>query len=493
MAPLTAAEAVLRNHSTQLEQAQQIAHIGHFEHDLDTGIITMSDENYRILGLEKAPCITHEQGQRFLHPDDFDGIMQHWTEAMVTGTFSHDYRIVRTDGTTRYVHGEGRVLFDESGRPRRVFGTIQDVTERRLIENRLHAREQELRAIVENTPDLIARCDTEGRFLFVNGTVERTLGITAAAMLGRRLSNPTGMLDGDLQKRAVALRDMVREAARSAQTIEREFHVVLDGTAYVFNTRAVPERTADGVIESVLLIGRDVSDRVRADEARRQADEARRQLLGEVMRARESERAELARQLHDEVGQQVSALLFGLELLVRAKSAGEARERSMRLRDVAVDTLASLRRMAHGLHPLALDALGLASAVKQSATEYAETFGIPLELDVRAPEGVRLPKEVELALYRMYLEALTNVARHSGAARAAIALHISGDGVLLKVRDNGCGFDLPEIMNAADPSRAFGLRGIIENAAVLGGAAQIATAAGAGTTLSITVPLPKQH
>lgn len=355
-----AAEA-LKESSRQLEEAQRIAHLGHYVHDLDAGIIRMSEENYRILGLEPAEAISSEQGTKFLHPDDAAFVMEHYEEALRTGSFSLDYRIVRTDGEPRFVHGEGRVVFDDTGRARRMFGTIQDITERRRTEELLQA-------------------------------------------------------------------------------------------------------------------------------ARQQADEARRQLLGEVMRAREEERAALARELHDEVGQQVTALLLGLQVLSRAGSVAESRPQAGKLREVAAATVESLRRLAHGLHPLALDQFGIASAIELAAREYTTVFGIPVQVDVETFRQVRLPKAVEIALYRMCKEALTNVARHTEATGAWVSLRLEGADVMIEVRDDGAGFDAGEVLDSGNPARAFGLRGILESAGLLGGAARIDSAPGRGTTIRVTIP-----
>ena len=479
----------LKESSRQLEEAQRIAHLGHYEQDLDTGIIRMSAENFRILGLEPAESVTKEEGSRFIHPDDVGFVMQAYEEALRTGIFSLDHRIVRTDGESRFVHAEGRVVFDDTGRPRRMFGTLQDVTERRRTEQLLHVREQEFRAIVEGNPDHIIRYDRDFRRLYVNPAVCKAYGMPAEALLGQVVG--TGVQDARIAVIPSQVERIRTNLARVIETGERlddEVVFPMPEGRRAYHVRYWPEFDHAGAVASVLAIASDVTAALESKEARQQADEARRQLLGEVMRAREEERATLARELHDEVGQQVTALLLGLQVLSRAKTVREARPQAGQLREVAAQTVESLRRLAHGLHPLALDQFGVASAIELAAKDYTAAFGIPVELDVQAFRQVRLPKAVEIALYRMCKEALTNVARHTEATGASVSLRLEGSDVVLEIRDDGAGFVVSEVLDSANPARAFGLRGIVESAGLLGGSARIDSAPGRGTTILVTVP-----
>jgi PAS domain S-box-containing protein len=204
-----------------------------------------------------------------------------------------------------------------------------------------------------------------------------------------------------------------------------------------------------------------------------------------LVNLQEDERATIARELHDEAGQALSYQLLMLSMLER--DADDAEAVQARADEIAATTEAlmeNLRRLARRLHPSALDHLGLASALNQHVNSVAEQTDIAINVETVGLEGVRLPPEVEIAIYRVVQEGLTNVLRHAQATRADVLVERRDDHVVALVEDNGVGFN-PDAVPAADH---LGLVGMRERALALGGALTLESDPDRGTTLHMEIP-----
>ena len=214
----------------------------------------------------------------------------------------------------------------------------------------------------------------------------------------------------------------------------------------------------------------DLSARVAGDALRR------------VVEAQELERRRLARELHDQTGQELTSVLLGLRAVEEAKSDGERAEALAAVREQVVETLHDVRRLAVELRPKALDDFGLVPALERLRDTFAEQTGMRVDLESQIRE--RLPTEVETALYRIVQEALTNVVKHAQATAVSIVLAPKAGAVAALIEDDGRGFT-PD--GSGD---GLGLLGMGERLALLGGRLKIESRPGAGTAIVAEVPLP---
>ena len=213
------------------------------------------------------------------------------------------------------------------------------------------------------------------------------------------------------------------------------------------------------------------------------AGSVQRDALRRAVTAQEVERQRLARELHDQTGQALTSILLGLAAIERSGTAEEAHAAAVDLRELVVETLRGVRRLAVELRPSALDDFGLEPALRR----LGQTVGEGRELDVQVEStlgGVRLPADVETALYRLVQEALTNVIKHAGAAHVSVVLARKATNVLLMIEDDGRGFD-PSQTTAV----GLGLLGMRERVELLDGTLQIEAAPSRGTTLVVELPL----
>jgi len=246
-------------------------------------------------------------------------------------------------------------------------------------------------------------------------------------------------------------------------------------------------RGYDGQVVGMVIT--DLSEQKRKQAAEiKQAEATRRLLLEHTLSAQEEERRRIARELHDEAGQLLTALLVGLRTLEDARKLTDVRAQGHRLREIAAQALDEVGRLARGLHPSVLDDHGLGVALNRYVTEYTKTHNIAVDLKLNELDLSNLPSGVQIALYRILQEALTNVARHSGAKAVSIRLARSASALEVAVIDDGCGFDAKAV---AVSSHRLGIQSMRERAAMLGGSVSF-TSQGKGTKIVVQVPLANQ-
>ena len=236
---------------------------------------------------------------------------------------------------------------------------------------------------------------------------------------------------------------------------------------------------------AVCLIASDLSEMKRAELELRASSEQLRNLAAHLLSVREEERARISREVHDELGQSLTAVKMDLAWLEGRlpPGSGPMLKRIRSTRQLADGIIQAIRRISTELRPAVLD-LGLAAAVEWQVQDFQARSGIQCKVRLLARELVA--SNASTAMFRICQETLTNVARHARATRAEVILEKQRDRLVLLIRDNGRGFD------QADPSvsKSLGLLGMRERAAILGGRVNISSAPGKGTTVTAWIPLP---
>lgn len=235
---------------------------------------------------------------------------------------------------------------------------------------------------------------------------------------------------------------------------------------------------AAAAIESVRLVA--AEERARSD----------RDLLARVIEAQEAERARVSRDLHDQIGQSLTAVLLGQRLVLDALDPDdpelrEARARAEEVRSLAADALNEVRQLAFELRPIVLDDIGLVAALQRLATDLADRHQLDLDVDLDGlSDESRLPADIETVVYRVVQESLTNVTRHARAAHVRVTVVVTPGRLRAEIVDDGAGFE-----PTPETRRSLGLTGMVERATLAGGEVHITSAPGAGTTVRLDVPV----
>ncbi len=278
------------------------------------------------------------------------------------------------------------------------------------------------------------------------------------------------------------------KAPNLARTYERTW-VGKDGSRKVIASSSIARRGADGAVRQIISTGIDITRRKLDADALRQSEDQLRRLTANLLTAQEDERKRVARELHDDVNQRMAILANEVSTLEQAPPipARLLRKQLRSLRE-RVDQLSDdLRSAAHRLHPSALEHFGLVAAIESHCSDFTKLHQIQVKLTHRnVPESI--PSEVALCLYRVAQECLNNIAKHSGAREAAVAIQGKGGDIFLSITDNGKGFD-PGLV--ADQS-GLGIVGIRERVRLVDGSVSIDSQPGHGTQIDVRVPLTKR-
>ncbi|MHB2205752.1 PAS domain-containing sensor histidine kinase [Methylobacterium sp. CM6257] len=338
------------------------------------------------------------------------------------------------------------------------------------------------RALLDNIPDMAWLKDRESRYLAVSATYLDVLGVSEAEVVGRRPEEiwPADIAEIYLRTDRAVLRSGKRRRYEEARRGP-------DGTLRWYDTIKSPIRDARSHIVGTVGISRDITKRKAAEAELIASREQLRKLSEFEQRAREQERARIARELHDELGQTLTAIKMDLAWMRdRLNEPALVSTRIERLIAIADRSVIDLRRIATELRPLILDELGLRAAIEWLTQTMAERSGLPITL-LFDEETIYQP-DVSTAAFRIVQEALTNVLRHGAATAIEVRARNHGSALLIEVSDNGRGID-----RSASTSGRLGLAGMRERARLLGGRLAIDSKAGAGTTIRVRLPLEREN
>ena len=471
-------DARLRESEERLMLAFAGAQEGVWDWDVETGAVVYSPRWKQMLGYaedEIEPSI--RAWEQLLHPDDWPRA-EALNDAVKRGqpTYEEEFRLRHKEGHYLTVLTRGLPIRRPDGRVVRIVGTHLDITERKRTERALRESEERLELAFAGAQEGIWDWNLETNDVVYSSRWKQMLGyadheIEPHISAWERLVHPDDRTIADRAHESVT---------RGQPTYEAEFRLRHKDGHYVHVlSRGFPvRRDPGGPVIRIVGTHFDLTER-----KKREAERARTELLAHLVFVQEDERRRIARDMHDQFGENLTALSLRIGLLKDAAvhapglaAHTDALEAIARRLDHDVDEL------VWELRPTALDDLGLRAALTNYIQEWAQRTGIAAELHTSGLLDERLASEVETALYRIGQEALNNVAKHSGAHRVEVILERRSDNVLLIVEDDGVGFEQPENGTAGS---GFGLVGMRERANLVGAHLQIESTPGKGTTVLV--------
>ena len=421
----------------------------------------------------------------------------------------------RKDGSRVWCNGLLMLLRDEAGKPRGFAKILRDETARKRAEDALRLGEERLRVMTESITDYaVFTQDAGGVIETWNAGAERIFGYTEEEVVGRDV----GILFTPEDRERGAHAEEMRRALEDGRAGDERWHVSKRGERFYVSGVLTPLRSG-GEPTGYVKVARDLTERRRIEEElrrahdglerrveertaelqelagalltevkeRRAAEEQVKGLLHRIIETQEIERRRIARDLHDDLGQLLTALRLSISALGdESAPRAEKQERLGRTQEIAKRVESTVDFIAWELRPAALDQLGLAAAADNFTREWSRHYRIPAEFRAVGLDGPRPKPEVETNLYRILQEALNNLHKHAQANRAEVLLERIDGHVLLIVGDDGRGF---EPGRAVDGERGMGLLSMNERAAQVGGTLEIESAPGEGTTIFARVPI----
>lgn len=483
------ATEALREREQQLRMALDAADAGTFAFDIVNDRVAFSPHTLAMYGFAPGATPTFRECLDRYHPADRVRVETAFAAAMAARTdFDAEYRILPPGRPALWLHARGRGVYDEDGRLLQAVGVKIDITARKTASEQLQSSEERFRLVAEATRDVLWDWDVTTGDHWWSPNATTLFGFDPVTE--RDISAWTSRLHPEDRQRVLGLLDAAIRGHLTSWDGEYRFRVA-DGTYGEFLDRGHVVRDDSG--RAVRMIGAmtDVTEVKRAHRSLIETHERLRALVRDVHMAESRERAALARELHDEFGQLLTAAKLNASWLkahvpATPTLAGDAyREKAANLCDVIDMALHGVRHVATQLRPPALDQLGLPRALQGLAAQVERHAGFDCQVttDDVTRAAVFGPAE-GAALYRMAQELLTNAARHAGAAHVRVSLTTSGERVILAVRDDGRGLTPADVARSV----AWGLKGIRERAELLGGTMTIDSRAGAGTTVTVVLP-----
>lgn len=278
------------------------------------------------------------------------------------------------------------------------------------------------------------------------------------------------------------------------RSLTRSLSLLVEGTRWVAKgdlTRQVNLDTRDEFAYLARSFNAMVSALRQVQQANAQMQEILREQFSRIVKAQEDERQRVARELHDQAGQALTAIQLGLGRLEKATDLETVRAEAGSLRSLTVQTMKDIRNLALDLRPSMLDDLGLVPTLRQYLKEYSRRTSLQIEFHAPPAPG-RFPPEVETTIFRVIQEATTNTAKHAGASRVTVTLATSGNQLQIRVIDDGTGFDVAAALQNME-KKSLGLFGMQERLHLIGGNLEIKSKPGNGTEVLATLPLAEDN
>jgi PAS domain S-box-containing protein len=493
-----------RESENRLRLALELGRMGTWDRNLRTGEVFWSANQFSLLGYAPGEVLpSPDAWEKRIHPADLPVVRQRWRAAESSRQdYEFEYRVILPDGGIRWLAAQGRYFYDHNGKPYRDIGASQDITDRKIAEERMRRGRDELEEQVRDhraelkermsevatqaelldlVSDAAFICDPDVKITYWNRAAEHMYGWKQQEAIGQHASR---MLQTQFP---IPFSEVTKILQREGRWEGELVQTTRYGLQMTVHSRWTRKQGEGGESIGWLEINSDMT-------RQKQAEETARRLSGRILQVQDEERRKMARDLHDSLGQYLVMLKFNIDACLRSAASDSGRELLLQSKETVEQCISETRTMSYLLHPPLLDESGLASAVRWYVEGFATRSGIAV--DLKAPRTIpRFQNEIETALFRILQESLTNVHRHSQSKRVDIGISYDRHTVSLMVRDYGCGIPLARIRAFRDlgTGMGVGLGGMRERVRDVGGTLRIEPGEGCGTVISVEIPLIEQR
>lgn len=414
-----------------------------------------------------------------VHPDDRIRVKDGIYKVINSGQkyWSDEYRYRKKDGGYMNIYDRGYVSYDENGKPYRMIGSMLDITERIHAEEELKRSEEKYRTLVEQASDAIYITSMDGRILTVNGSACKLSGYSEEEIM--KMNVMDFIFSEDLEKNPFRIGELLEG---KSVVVERRFKVKDNRILHV---ECLANMLSDG---RILVFARDIGERIRAEELLKKSYEDIRNLASHLVKVRDEERRRIGREIHDELGQQLTAIKMDVAWMEK-KIPDDSQQVKAKLKNMVTlldVSNKSVRKILKELTPAIIDDNGLLAALETQNRQFKETTGISVEFKSNRKK-ITLGQEAANCIFRVYQESLTNIMKYANATKVSTSLETSDTEVAVTIHDNGSGFDSQTFANSHD-KKSFGIIGMKERVLSLGGNFNLDSVPGTGTTIKAFIP-----
>jgi PAS domain S-box-containing protein len=480
-------EAEMQQHVERLELAIKGTGVGLWDYDMLSNHVHFSPQWKRMLGYDDNEIEhTFEAWKALWHPDDIARI-ENAINTHVSGNslvYEIEHRLRQKDGSWRWILSRGDIVRDADGTPLRWVGTHLDINERKNAEAALRENQAFLSRIINENPFPIWIGDHKGTIIQCNQALLDFLKLEEHQLVGIYNIQEDPLI--------AHLRDGIRDIFEKGKTWKFEVEwqaepsigarsewVVIAGAVF-------PIFDHNGEIMNTVATYQDISALKDTEHKLHASLEQQKSLTQHLQTIREAERTNIARELHDELAQVLTAINHSVYAIAREIPSKDLKlkEKAKGTSQLVTDAIRSTRRIIYELRPALLEDLGLAEAIRYHIRECESHFDLNFKVTI-SPDDIILEDQLSLAVFRILQEAVTNAVRHSQAKTVAISLTKTDATIHLEVKDDGIGIREDQLSQRG----SFGILGIQERAEVFGGTVDISGVPQKGTRLTLHFPI----
>ncbi|HOO46317.1 MAG TPA: PAS domain S-box protein, partial [Deltaproteobacteria bacterium] len=431
--------------------------------DRDWTMEYISEGCYPLTGYKPSDIIGSEtiSYAQVIHPDDRNMVWQTVQSSLIDKKhFQMTYRIITADGNLKWVWEQGIGIFSEKGDLVALEGFISDITTQRKAQSELRRSEEKFSKAFHASPDwIVITTLKDGIFIDVNETFLKNSGYTLEEVIGRS-SLELGIWEDDNDRAAMV--EVIRKhgGVRNLEVRFRTKHG--DSLTMLLSS----EQFAFGGEECIISMIRDITERKTMEERLKHSEKQLRELYKHLQKTRETERTSISREIHDELGQELTGLKLDVAYLIKKmpRDKSDLINKAAAMSQHIDMSLESVRRISMDLRPALLDQLGLVAAIEWQTQDFEKRTGIACSLEIEPGMSIR-NKDLSTTIFRVFQETLTNITRHAKATRVDVRMRKINGSISLDVKDNGIGIPKDEVINP----RSFGLIGMRERVSDWGG------------------------
>ncbi len=442
--------------------------------DLETNEIWGNDKYDELVKNKPKDKKRFEYFIERMHPEDSKNGMEILQRVFSEkkGIMFSEYRFLDSENNWKILYNRQSILYNKEGNPYRIVGVIQDITSQKKIQEQIIHEKEMSDVLINSLPGVFYMFNKEGKYIRWNKNLLTLSGYTDQDMINT--VNPVNFVP-DEQKQLFA--------EKIANVFKTGFDNV-EGDLLDVDKKRIPYYFTGVYLkyngeDCMMGVGIDISEKSKYQSELKE-------LSIHIQKIREEERTRIAREIHDELGQQLTGLKMDISW-INKKMINDKPDVIEKIKNALVlidDTVKSVRRISTQLRPSVLDDLGLISAMEWQTDEFQKRFNIP-SIFISNVAIVNLHADKITAIFRIYQESLTNILRHSEATKVITSITLENDKLLMKISDNGIGFNETEIKN----KKTLGLLGMKERALMLGGHYQIISKPNEGTIVLLELPL----
>jgi PAS domain S-box-containing protein len=488
---LLQAEAALRDSEEKfhllLKNIPAVVYKGYLDYAVDF----LDDKVEELTGYPKRDFESRKmKWSDVLLPEELPGFKAAFKDGLRgSRSFIREYQVRRKDGSTVWVQDRGQIICDPDGRVEYVSGVFFDITERRKIAEALRESEKRFASFMRYLPGIAFMRDLQGRYLFVNETWKRIHPPQPGAGTGTANtevtpSQPPGQFSEN-DRRVITQ----GEPVQSIQEIPQD-----DGN-HIWLVNKFPILDKDDQPILIGAVGIDITRRRRAEEALWESEQRLRFLTSQLLSAQEQERKRISMELHDELGQSLAVLKLQIRAIERGLPV-DLDDLKLECRDLLKyldGVIDNIRRLSRDLSPAILEDLGLQSALQYLIDGVSKHYKVTHSFEVEDLDHL-FTFDAQISIYRIFQECLTNISKHAGASEVSVAVRQKADRlVYIVLEDNGAGFDSAQVLARRLNGRGLGLAALNERARMLGGTLEVQSRPGAGTKVTVIIPIDSPH